>query len=266
MAKEQTRTAGRWDKHWRCHDHDSIPNSKIKFAETVLEPILESLRNGNEISLVDVGCGNGVHVEVIERFLESQPEAKERFSGVAIDLSPEALEATRRRVSSGRWSFTVGDATSLELSSGSFDVVLSIGIICLCDEPRQAILEAIRLAKPDGRIAIYSNTDASQVTRLGLGMLRLVGNRFGHPTRQAIAWATAPIIGRLNPGSGVSKADGGLASSREIASTNLASPITNFLDVRDIRSWIQETGATIDFEVPEHPFTAWCQAPQAPRA
>ena len=66
MAQEQTRTAGRWDKHWRCHDHDSIPDSKIKFAETVLEPMLESLRNGNAISLVDVGCGNGVHVEVQE--------------------------------------------------------------------------------------------------------------------------------------------------------------------------------------------------------
>lgn len=263
MAQEQTSTARRWDRHWRHHDRDSIPDSKIRFAETVLEPVLESLWNGNTISLVDVGCGNGVHLEAIERFLESHPDAKQRFSGVAIDLSPEAIDATRRRARSGRWTFDVGDATSLDLESDSFDAVLSIGIVCLCDEPRQAILEAIRIAKPGGRIGIYSNTDASKVTRIGLGMLRSIGNRFGHKSRQAIAWAAAPIVGRLNPGSGVSIEDGGLASSREIASANLASPITKFLDAQDIRDWIDEAGGTIEYEMPEHPFTAWCRAPQA---
>ena len=262
MAQEQTETAGRWDKHWRYHNHDSIPDSKIEFAETVLEPILESLRNGSTISLVDVGCGNGVHLEAIERFLESHPDAKQRFSGVAIDLSPEAIDATRRRARSGRWTFDVGDATSLDLESDSFDVVLSVGIICLCDAPQRVISEAIRIAKPGGRIGIYSNTNASKMTRIGLGMLRAIGNRLGHPSRQAIAWATAPIVGRLNPGSGVSIEDGGLASSREIASANLASPITTFLDAQDIRDWIHEAGGTIESEMSEHPFTAWFRAPQ----
>lgn len=256
-------TARRWDQHWRTHRSTNIPTSKIESAQALLQPLYDAFALDEEIRLADIGCGYGVHVEAIERFLAAHPEAMKLFSGVALDLSSEAVDAARARTRSDRWDFQVGDATSLDLESDSFDVVLSIGVICLCSEPRQAIREAVRLAKPGGRIAIYSNTDASQVTRLGLGMLRSIGNRFGHPARQAIAWAAAPIVGRLNPGSGVSRADGGLESSREIASSNLTSPITRFLDAEDIRDWIHEAGATIEFELPEHPFTAWCRAPQA---
>lgn len=259
MKLKDPTTSERWDDHWRLHDSTEVPNSKIVIAESILEPVFEALRNGDDVRLLDAGCGNGVHVEAIERFLESNPESSVRFSGFAIDLSPEAVEAAQRRIRSGRWSVSVQDTRTLDPELTSFDFVLSVGIICLCEDPQRAIDELVRVTKPGGMVGIYTNATPSLIVRAGLGFARFVGNHFGRVTRRAIAFTTAPVIGMLRPGSGVSRADGGLESSREIASSNLASPITRFYEIEDIRSWIRNSGAEIVTENPDNPFTAWCR-------
>ena len=260
MTFDQTRTARRWDDHWAKHDTTSLPKSKIKIAEELLEPVLESMRAGNTVRLLDAGCGNGVHVEVIERFLESEAVDPILFSGTAVDLSSQAVSATQRRVRSDRWTIIKGDAVRLAFDADAFDTVLSVGIICLCDEPQTAILELVRVTRPGGYIAIYSNTETSPITRSGLWLARLIGNTMGSDARKAIALISAPIIGLLSPGSSVSIKDDGFSSCHEIAEANLVSPITRFLDAADIRKWIETSGAVIDSENKERPFTAWCRA------
>lgn len=254
-------TAARWNQHWARHDSVDLPKSKIEVATALLAPVFDAIERGETVHLLDAGCGNGVHVEVLERLLARPDIDESRFSGWAVDLSPEALEATGRRIRSGRWRTEVADATALPFEDRTFDVTLSVGIACLCDDPGLVVAEAMRVTRPGGRVAIYSNADTSMFTRLGLSAARGLGNSFAGRPRQLIAGLAAPIVGFLQPGSGVSRADGGYESSREIASSNLSSPITRFLRSDDLRRWIDRAGMEIECEDAGRPFTAWCRVP-----
>jgi len=88
--------------------------------------------------ILDAGCGTGAVSKRLRRLGEV----------VAVDLSGLALQFSKRR---GLESI-VGQAsvTALPFSDDTFDLVVSIDVLCTVPEQEQALTEFHRVIKPDG--------------------------------------------------------------------------------------------------------------------
>jgi SAM-dependent methyltransferase len=112
----------------------------------VVAPLLERL--GGRVDggrALELGCGRGVGGELIlERFGAAQLEL--------VDIDPDMVGRARRRLA-GRAGMcvSVGDATRIEASDGSFDAVFDFGAIHQVPEWPAAVAEVRRVLKPGAR-------------------------------------------------------------------------------------------------------------------
>jgi ubiquinone/menaquinone biosynthesis C-methylase UbiE len=106
---------------------------------------------GNDV--LEIGCGTGVHTKLLA-------EAGARVS--AVDLTPTAVELTRRRLELAGLSADVreADAESLPYDDSSFDFMWSWGVIHHSADTDRVIAEIARVLRPGGRIAfmVYHRT------------------------------------------------------------------------------------------------------------
>jgi SAM-dependent methyltransferase len=97
---------------------------------------------------LDVGCGTGSLTKLI---LESyQPKEI-----IAIDSSVDFISHAQRSITNPCVQFKVGLAQSLELDSNTIDAVVSGLVLNFVPEPKEAILEMLRVTKPGGKIGIF---------------------------------------------------------------------------------------------------------------
>jgi glycosyltransferase involved in cell wall biosynthesis/ubiquinone/menaquinone biosynthesis C-methylase UbiE len=103
--------------------------------------------------VLEVGCGTGVHTRLIA-------EAGARVT--AIDLTPTAVELTKRRLELAGQTATVleADAESMPFADRSFDFVWSWGVVHHSTNTERAIAETARVLRPDGLLAcmVYHRT------------------------------------------------------------------------------------------------------------
>ena len=126
--------AGSYDRRWPRY-----------IASTTRETLTRIDLTGAR-AVLDVGCGTGVLLESIGREL---PAARL----VGVDLSPGMLAVARRALGS-RASLAVGDSARLPFRSRSFDLVLSLSSLHHWRDPEDALIEAHRVLRPSGRMAI----------------------------------------------------------------------------------------------------------------
>jgi SAM-dependent methyltransferase len=88
-------------------------------------------------SLLDVGCGTGWF---------TRRAAADGLVVTGLDRNPTWLDYARAR-SSPALSWVAGDARALPFADASFDHVLSIAALCFVDDERQAVAEAVRVAR-----------------------------------------------------------------------------------------------------------------------
>lgn len=98
------------------------------------------------MSILDVGCGTGTHLELYQRY---------HCNLYGLDLSPSMLEVARKRLG-GTAQLDLGDATHMPYEEGMFDLV--IAMLTLHEMPpktRELVLgEMKRVLKKDGRILL----------------------------------------------------------------------------------------------------------------
>jgi SAM-dependent methyltransferase len=133
---------------WASGDYPSM-------VETFLLPLgprlVEACGIGPDMRVLDVAAGTGN---------ASIPAARRGASVTASDLTPELLEAGRRRAEAEgvELDWVEGDAEDLPFDDGSFDVVMSsIGAMFA---PRHADVasELVRVCRPGGTIGLLSWT------------------------------------------------------------------------------------------------------------
>ena len=169
----------------------------IPFAELAGKDVLE------------IGCGTGVHAQLLA-------EAGARVS--AVDLTPTAVELTRRRLALSGLEADVreADAEQLPFPDASFDFVWSWGVIHHSAHTGRVVAEIARVLRTGGRVAlmVYHRSSITywvqyQLIRGVLGLKLLhespeeIANRYSdgviarHYTRGELTALLAPSFERI---------------------------------------------------------------------
>ena len=123
---------------------DALPPAVVSRFAGVGHPLsVAPPRPGDRV--LDVGCGAGLDVLVAARMVGSGGRA------VGIDLVPEMLEQARG--DAGGAEFLEGGAESLPFPDGSFDRVISNGVLNLVPDKDAAWREIRRVLRPGGEFA-----------------------------------------------------------------------------------------------------------------
>jgi len=107
---------------------------------------IRMFRPSEGMSILDVGCGTGSHLELYQRY---------KCDLYGIDLSPSMLGIARERLGETA-QLDLGDATDMPYEDGKFDLVISmLSLHEMSPQTRSGVLTEIkRVTKPDGRILL----------------------------------------------------------------------------------------------------------------
>jgi len=103
-------------------------------------------RPSRGMSILDVGCGTGSHLELYQRY---------KCDLYGIDLSPSMLAIARERLGDTA-QLDLGDASDMPYEDGRFDLIISmLSLHEMSPGTRSGVLSEIkRVLKPDGRILL----------------------------------------------------------------------------------------------------------------
>lgn len=105
-------------------------------------------------SCLDVGCGPGGITLPLSQFVGPSGRV------IGLDMNPEFLEHARKGAPANV-EFRHGDAYKTDLPPGSFDLVHMRFVASTAGAPERLLQEAIRLARPGGRVALQEPDGAS---------------------------------------------------------------------------------------------------------
>jgi SAM-dependent methyltransferase len=149
-------SAGR-DSYW----------SKMAAPRFRMATLLRLIGESRAETLIDLGCGNG---QLLREVAEHHP----RMSLAGVDLSPSQIAANRQEHPAIAWN--VADlARPLppdENLEGRFDVVIAAEIIEHVDAPAALLTNALRLARPGGRLLLSTQSGPLRETERRVGHVR----------------------------------------------------------------------------------------------
>ena len=119
-----------------------------RWSRPVAARFIEWLGAPAQRSWLDVGCGTGA---LSASILAGAAPALV----VGIDQSADFVALAARDVDDRRAVFLVGDATALPLAPQQLDTVVSGLVLNFLPDPRAAIAELARVARPGGTVAAY---------------------------------------------------------------------------------------------------------------
>ncbi|CAN5632978.1 hypothetical protein BH23PLA1_BH23PLA1_13830 [soil metagenome] len=137
--------------------------------------ILQHLPTVEGIKLLDVAIGDGVYLDWLPA----------SWSVTGVDISMVQLAACRKRAESRNLRLVLGEAESLPVRDGRFDVALSIGAFNYFNDPEGALREMVRSVRPGGTVVVSDEvpdlTDWLPFRKLGWpGVERWVVSRWMH--------------------------------------------------------------------------------------
>ena len=110
---------------------------------------IAALRPGETV--VDLGCGGGFDCFLAARRVGRKGQV------IGVDMTPEMIHKARENAAKGKIQnvdFRLGEIEHLPIADGVADVILSNCVINLSPDKPQVYVEAARVLKPGGRLAI----------------------------------------------------------------------------------------------------------------
>ena len=137
--------------------------------------------------VLDVGTGSGRHARIA---------AELGAEVVAVDLG-DAIEVARTNLPPEALAIQA-DAERLPLKPGSFDFVMSIGVLHHLPDTARALRSIVRYAKPGGRVRIYlywkPQRRSHRVILAGVSAVRRVTTRMPHRLLHALCYPIAAVL------------------------------------------------------------------------
>jgi SAM-dependent methyltransferase len=156
VAPEKQRVREFWGARPCGSKHAEAPEGSPEYFDQVerrrdeLEPFITRYADfagaaGKDVLEIGVGLGTD-----FIRF------ARAGANATGIDLTDRAVELVRRRLELAGLTgeVRVADAEQLPFDSGSFDIVYSWGVLHHTPDTAKSIREALRVAKPGGRVCV----------------------------------------------------------------------------------------------------------------
>jgi SAM-dependent methyltransferase len=183
---------------------------------------LDQVAGVPEAALVlDAGCGTGRYSAAWRRLF---PQARV----VGVDVNRAILHGGQ--VEAGALAPVNANLETLPFPSGTFDVVMSRGVIQHTAHPRQALGELLRVCKPGGLFYFYTYRHGAYDVALG-GLRKLAGG-LGAPFCSRAIYAACKAL-RLDPRAPTMILD------------ELFVPIRFAFSEPTIRDWLQTSGVPI---------------------
>jgi len=122
--------------------HALSSNGAYGHSERFSGSVLKLLRAQSGQSLLDIGCGKGLFLEVVKRY---------KLHSHGIDVSIVALKTSRSK----GLSVVLADAEHLPFGDNSFSLVTCIGSLEHVPNPHNAVKEMARVLDRDGKAFIF---------------------------------------------------------------------------------------------------------------
>ena len=100
--------------------------------------------------VLEVGCGDG-------RSFEHYPTSVTRLVAVEPDATARAVAADRARATAVPIDVVEGTAEALPAEDGSFDAVVSMGVLCTVPDPAATLAEIRRVLEPTGELRFWEH-------------------------------------------------------------------------------------------------------------
>src|SRR5580692_9799945 len=145
------------------------PQAWADLAESHNQPLFEAVLDaagvGRGTRVLDVGCGSGLALTLA---------AQRGAVPSGLDVSPGLLGIARDRLPGA--DLREGDMEFLPFGDAAFDAVLGVNAFQFAGDPRQALREAARVARPDGRVvaSLFAAPERSQGTVIHEAMSALI--------------------------------------------------------------------------------------------
>lgn len=138
-------------------------------------------------AVLDVGTGSGRH---------SLQAARAGASVVAVDIG-ESIDVARANLPPEVLTVQA-DAESLPFEPGSFDLVMSIGVLHHLPDPERALREVARFARPGGHVHVYlywqPERRSHQVVLRGVSAIRRLTTRLPHRLLHALCYPLSAVL------------------------------------------------------------------------
>jgi len=145
------------------------PRAWADLAEAHNQPLFEAVLDaagvGPGTRVLDVGCGSGLTLVLADR-RGAIPSG--------LDISPGLLGIARERLPDAE--LREGDMESLPFGDAAFDAVVGVNAFQFAGDPRRALREAARVARPGGRVvaSLFAAPERSQGTVVHEAMSALI--------------------------------------------------------------------------------------------
>lgn len=153
VQNEYAHLAPQYDRRWSYYVNATVQETMHRLALSSHERIL------------DLGCGTGT---LIQHLLHSNSE----IEIVGLDPSAEMLTIAQQKLPKSV-DLRVGSADLIPFANESFDLIVSTNAFHYFRNPSQAIREAKRVIKPNGRLIITDWCDDYLTCRICDAFLRL---------------------------------------------------------------------------------------------
>jgi SAM-dependent methyltransferase len=133
--------------------------------QPLFEAVLDAAGAGPGTRVLDVGCGSGLTLVLA---------AQRGATPSGLDISPGLLGIARNRLPDA--DLRDGDMESLPFGDAAFDAVVGVNAFQFAGDPRRALREAARVARPGGRVvaSLFAAPERSQGTVVHEAMNTLI--------------------------------------------------------------------------------------------
>ncbi len=168
-------------------------DSDLRRAMQPPEPIIERSGIKPGMKVLEIGCGSGAYIIHVARAVGETGEVS------ALDIQPAMLQQLARKLAQPEnqdvqnIKLFENSAYALPFEKGTFDVIYMITCLQEIPEPQRALIEAKRVLKPDGKLAITEflpdpdyalmSTTVTMGQEVGFEVDALLGNLWTYTAR-----------------------------------------------------------------------------------